>query len=432
LARIISVEYSGLARAAGIKKGEEVVAIDGRRFADLLDFAYADGQNACTLTVKDRKGGLRDVKIKKDSDFDIIGLEFDESVEVKPRSCCNKCKFCFVDQLPKGMRDTLYIKDDDYRLSFTCGSYITGTNLTEKDINRILEYKLSPLYVSVHATDEAVRRDLIGVRFQATPVMDFLRRLTQAGIKVNTQVVLCPGYNDGAVLQKTLEDLWSLGKNVISLAIVPVGLTKHREGLAELRLLTKEEAGAAIDAVESFYNIHEGFCYCSDEMYLQAGRDVRDYEYYGDFDQLENGVGIIPKFLREVEEALENAPGKLAKRIALITGEAGVYSMEKVSALLKAKWKKLKIDILPVKNEFFGTSVTVSGLVTGGDIKNQLKDKGLSSYDHVMIPSVMLKEFETVFLDGVSLEELEKQLGCKLLVSAVDGECFVDTIVYGE
>jgi putative radical SAM enzyme (TIGR03279 family) len=432
LAKIIHVEYGGLARAAGIRKGEEVVAIDGRKFADLLDYAYADGQNACTLTVKDRKGCLRDVRIIKEGNYDSIGLEFDQSVEIQPRSCCNRCKFCFVDQLPKGMRDTLYIKDDDYRLSFTCGSYITGTNLTENDILRILEYKLSPLYVSVHATDETVRRELVGIRHNALPVMDFLKRLTCAGIRVNTQVVLCPGYNDGAVLEKTLEDLWSLGKNIVSLAVVPVGLTGHREGLPEMRLLTKEEAGKAIDTVEAYYNLHPGFCYCSDEMYLQAGRDVKDDAYYGGYEQLENGVGLVTRFIEEVKTALENAPGKLNKRIALITGEAGMYTMEKVAALLKAKWKKMKIDLFPIRNEFFGTSVTVSGLVTGRDIVNQLKDKQLRDYDHVILPSVMLKEFDTVFLDGLSVEELEKELDCKVLVSAVDGDCFVDTVVFGE
>lgn len=432
MAKIIHVEYGGLARAAGIKKGEEIVAIDGKKFADLLDYAYADGQNTCTLTVKDKKGGLRDVKIAKESDYDIIGLEFDESVEVRPRSCCNRCKFCFVDQLPRGMRDTLYVKDDDYRMSFTCGSYITGTNLTEKDIQRIIEYKLSPLYVSVHATDEAVRRELVGIRGSAMPIMDFLRKLTCAGIKVNTQVVLCPGHNDGAVLEKTLDDLWSLGENITSLAVVPVGLTGHREGLAELRLLTKEEAGRAIDLVENYYEKHPGFCFCSDEMYLQAGRDVKDDAYYGDYDQIENGVGLVTKFIEEVKTALEGAPGKLSKRIAFITGEAGMYAMERVAALLKEKWRKLKIDLYPVKNEFFGTSVTVSGLVTGGDIIRQLKDKPLADYDHVILPSVMLKEFDTVFLDGVSLEELQEKLGCKVLVSAVDGDCLVDTVVFGE
>lgn len=431
MAKVIKVEYSGLAKIAGIKKGEEVVAINGKKFVDLLDYAYAEGQSECKFTVKDKKGSLREVVIKKESDFDIIGLDFDDSVEINPRHCRNKCKFCFIDQLPKGMRDTLYIKDDDYRLSFTCGCYITGTNLTEKDIIRITEYKLSPLYFSVHATDEVVWQNLVGTA-GAPSVMSLLKRLTEADIKINTQVVLCGGINDKEVLQKTLEDLYSLGDNITSLAVVPVGLTKHREGLPTLKLLTKEEASAAIDMVESFNNKHNGFCYCSDEMYLQAGRDVKDYEYYGNFDQIENGVGLVAKLLQEVKEALEFAPNKLNKRIAFLTGEAGVYTLDRVSVLLKEKWRKLKVDIYPIKNEFFGRSVTVSGLITAKDIIQQLKGKDFSTTDHIIIPSVMLKEFDTVFLDGVSIEDLEKELNHKLLVSAVDGDCLVDTIVYGE
>lgn len=431
MAKIIDVEYGGLARTAGIKKGEEVVAIDGKPFADLLDYAYADGQSSCKLSVKDKKGNTREVVIVKEDDYDTIGLDFDDSVEIRPRGCRNKCKFCFVDQLPEGMRDTLYVKDDDYRLSFTCGSYITGTNLTEKDIKRILDYKLSPLYVSVHATDEAVRQELIGAK-GATPIMQLLGRLTAADIKINTQVVLCGGINDGAVLQKTMEDLCSLGGNILSLAVVPVGITAHREGLETLGLLTREQACAAIDMVEKFYDERKFPCFCSDEMYLQAGREVKDYDYYGSFDQIENGVGLVAKLLREVEDALEFAPEKLNKRIAFITGEAGAYALQKVADIIKSKRRKLKIDIYPIKNDYFGHSVTVSGLVTAGDIIKQLADVDFSSTDHIIIPSVMLKEFDTVFLDGISLEELENKLGHKILVSAVDGECLIDTIVYGE
>ncbi|HOK81208.1 MAG TPA: DUF512 domain-containing protein [Clostridia bacterium] len=433
MAKIVKVDRGGLAKSAGIRKGDELIAVNGRKFRDLIDYAYAEGQSEYVLTIKDKNGAVREVEIKKESDFDYLGLEFDDSAEIKPRCCRNNCLFCFVDQLPEGMRDTLYVKDDDYRLSFTCGCYITGTNLTDKDIIRIIEYKLSPMYFSVHATDEQVRRRLLGVKGTApAPVMDILKRLTEAGIKINTQVVLCPGINDGEVLKKTIEDLRSLGENIVSLAVVPVGLTGHREGLPELRLLTKEEASATIDMVEACYEKFGGFCYCSDEMYLQAGRDVKDAGYYGSFDQIENGVGLIAKLISEVKEALEFAPSKVNKRVAFITGEAGVYALGRVAAALKEKWRKLKIDIYPIRNDFFGHSVTVSGLVTAGDIINQLKGVDFSQTDHILIPSVMLKEFDTVFLDGISLAELEKALGKKVLVSAVDGECLVDTIAYGE
>lgn len=430
MAKIIKVEYGGLAKAAGIKKGDELVAINGKKFIDILDYVYAEGQSDCVLTIKNASV-TRDIAIQKDSDFDTIGLEFDNSVEITPRCCRNKCKFCFVDQLPCNMRDTLYIKDDDYRLSFTCGCYITGTNLTERDITRIIEYRLSPLYFSVHATDEAIRQELMGVS-NAAPVIPLLQRLTDAGIQINTQVVLCPQINDGKVLQKTIEDLRSLGGNITSLAVVPVGLTSHRSDLAPLRLLTAQEASDTIAMVEGYYDKYKGFCCCSDEMYLQAGKDTKDYAYYGNFDQIENGVGLVAKLIKEVEEALQDAPSKLNKRIAFITGEGGAYTLRQVSRLLTQKWRKLKVDIYPITNNFFGHTVTVSGLVCASDIIKQLKGTDFSATDHIIIPSVMLKEFDTVFLDGISLEALEKELNHKILVSAVDGECLIDTIIYGE
>ena len=428
MAKIVKVDRGGLAKSAGIRKGDELIAVNGRKIRDLIDYAYAEGQSEYVLTIKDKNGAVREVEIKKESDFDYLGLEFDDSAEIKPRCCRNNCLFCFVDQLPEGMRDTLYVKDDDYRLSFTCGCYITGTNLTDKDIIRIIEYKLSPMYFSVHATDEQVRRRLLGVKGTApAPVMDILKRLTEAGIKINTQVVLCPGINDGEVLKKTIEDLRSLGENIVSLAVVPVGLTGHREGLPELRLLTKEEASATIDMVEACYEKFGGFCYCSDEMYLQAGRDVKDAGYYGSFDQIENGVGLIAKLISEVKEALEFAPSKVNKRVAFITGEAGVYALGRVAAALKEKWRKLKIDIYPIRNDFFGEKITVAGLVTGSDIINQLKGKNLG--DEAFIPASMLRYGDCVFLDDVTVSDLERELNVKITPVNVNGFEFISKIL---
>lgn len=429
MAKIVKTEIYGLARRAGIKKGEELTEIDGRPFSDILDYVYAEGQDECVLTIKGQNGE-RKVKIKKRDISDTIGLEFDASVDLEPKTCHNKCVFCFIDQLPKGMRDTLYVKDDDYRLSFSSGCYVTCTNLSEKDIERIIDYKLSPLYVSVHATDHETRLKLLGIKRSADQ-MELLERLTKAGIKINAQIVLVPGVNDGKILQKSLTDLQSLGENVLSVAVVPVGLTKHRQGLPLLRKLTREEAAAAIDLVEEFYDKYPFFAYCSDEMYEQAGREVKPYDYYGAFDQIENGVGLVAKFLYEVETALQSAPSKLNKKIAVITGVSGEATMKKAAGMMSQKWRKVKTDVFPVKNNFFGAEVTVSGLVTAGDIIERLKGEDLSVYDEVMIPSVMLKEFETVFLDNITLSELEEKLNRKITVTAVDGDCLVDTVVYG-
>lgn len=420
MAIVTKVERFGTAKRAGIKKGEDVLEIDGEKFVDLLDYAYAEGQESCVLTVKGKNGKTRSVTLRQEYDDDEIGLEFDESVQIRPRSCANHCIFCFVDQLPKGMRDTLYIKDDDYRLSFISGSYITLTNLGERDYRRILKYKLSPLYVSVHAVDRELRNKMIGCP-NAQDVMPILRRLTENGIKIHTQVVLVPEWNDGAVLRDSLEKLEALGENLVSVAVVPVGLTGHRVGLHHLRRQTPEEGREAIACVEDFNRtVREGFAFCSDEMYLLAELPLPNYEYYGDFDQIENGVGLVAKFLRELEDELEFTDS-VEGPVAFITGVSGEYAMRRAVELIQKKFPAFTADIFPIPNRFFGETVTVTGLVTATDIIHTLKGVDLTGYQKVMIPSVMLKEFDTVFLDNVSVEELEMKLGARLTVVTVDG-----------
>ncbi|MFI3228892.1 MAG: DUF512 domain-containing protein [Bacillota bacterium] len=430
MAKILKVEAYGVAYKARIKKGEDLVAINGKPIVDVLDYVYAEGQNKCTLTIANRNGELRDVVIKKSDAFDTLGLELDESIEInEPRRCANNCKFCFVAQLPKGMRKSLYVKDDDYRLSFTCGSYITCTNLKQADIDRIIEYKLSPLYISVHATDDEVRTYLLGTK-KVVDQMALLKKFTENGIKLHTQIVLVGGVNDGKVLRKSLEDVMALGENALTMAVVPVGLTGHREGLTPIEPLTKQQARDAIAIVEEYYNKRPYFAYCSDEMYQIADISTPKAEYYGEFEQIENGVGLIAKFLDEVEYALQDAPTKVKKRVAIITGVSGESTMRKATELIQEKWRKVKVDIYVIKNDFFGHTVTVSGLVTAGDIIKQMAGINLTDIDLVMIPSVMLREFEEVFLDNQPLSAVEKALNHKILVTEVDGMCFVDTIAF--
>ncbi len=426
MAKVISVNPQGLLYGK-IKAGEEVTSFDGKPFVDILDYIYADASDNCKLTVFDKSGKQREVVAKKTCGGDTMGLEFDSNVEITPKECRNNCIFCFVNQLPKGMRDTLYVKDDDYRLSFVSGSYITCTNLSESDIARIIEYKLSPLYVSVHATDEELHKRMLGIK-KAANQMDIVKRLTANGITLHAQIVLVPDINDGEYLQKSLEELFAA--KVKSVAIVPVGLTGHREGQPDIRPLNKQDAIQVIDMVEAFYKKHPFFCYAADEMYQKAGRAVRNADYYGDYPQIENGVGLITKFLDEIKDALNYAPKKLSKTIGVITGVSGKDTMLAIKQLLEAKWKRFKMDVYPIENTFFGKSVTVTGLVTASDILRQLEGAPLA--DELIIPSVMLKEFETVFLDGMSLKELSTKLKRKIIVSAVTGDCFLDTITYGE
>lgn len=405
MAKIVSVNPQGVLYKK-VKVGDIVTAFDDRPFEDILDYIFADGNLRCKISLIGKDNKSYEVVIEKDFSGDTLGLEFDESVEITPKECHNNCIFCFVNQLPKGMRDTLYIKDDDYRLSFISGSYISCTNLSPKDIKRIIEYKLSPLYVSVHCSDEELRKKMLGIK-KADNQMEIIRKLTDSGIDIHAQIVLVPEVNDGEVLQNSLKDLYNA--NVKSVAVVPVGLTSYREQLVQIKLLSQVQALNAIETIETFYQAHPYFCYASDELYQIGKIEVKDGSYYGDYDQIENGVGLITKFLDELAESLEYAPKKLRKTIGIITGVSGLTTMEKAKAMLCHRWKNLKVNIYPIKNTFFGETVTVSGLITASDILKELETKELLE-DELIIPSVMLKEFESVFLDGISLVELKKSL----------------------
>ena len=408
-----------------IEKGDEILSFNDRDFSDILDYIYADGLTEGVLRVK---GTEKTIPYQKDDEADTLGLEFDESVEITPRECCNNCIFCFVQQLPGGMRDTLYVKDDDYRLSFISGSYITCTNLREKDLERIISYKLSPLYISVHATDEDVRHFMLGIK-RSAPILDILKRLVENGIEVHTQIVVVGGVNDGEVLRKTLDELWEVGAKTV--AIVPVGLTGHREGKYDISPLSKAQASDIIRMAEDFYQKHPGFCYCADEMYQIADKDVPGASYYGAYEQIENGVGLIAKFRDELKtEADQYKKKKLHRKVGIYTGVSGEKSMLEAKKILEEKFPGLSINVHVVYNDFFGRSVTVSGLVTATDIIKQYGDVKTDE-DFLMIPAVMLKEFENVFLDGMSLSALRKRMGKKILVAKCTGDDFVRVILTG-
>lgn len=427
MTKIIAVEKKSPLKGK-VLPGDEILGINGFPFTDILDYAYAEEQDEADFELRRDGKTFHVIYVRKDYS-ERLGLSFDESAEIVPKECCNNCIFCFVRQLPDNLRETLYVKDDDYRLSFISGSYITCTNLKEADFRRITEYKLSPLYVSVHATDETVRKYLLGIK-KAMPVLPVLERFVSAGITVHTQIVLMPEVNDGAVLLQSLEDLYKVG--VATVAVVPVGLTSHRENLPSVRLLRADEAEKAIETTERFYEEHPNFCYCADEMYQIAGKEVRDESYYGNFEQIENGVGLIAKFFGELKYALENVrPSRKKKKIGIFTGVSGESVIKKAVGLIKEKFPALEINVYPVKNRFFGETVTVTGLVTATDIIDNYKDKRFDE-DYLMIPSVMLKEFGDVFLDDMSVKELSSILEVKIAVSHPDGESFLKTILKGE
>ncbi len=417
-AHITSISKFG--RRKGLKIGDELVSFDGHKFVDILDVLFYDAQENFEMVVK-RKEKCKKIKIKKKSEQS-LGIEIDK--ELEPIRCKNKCKFCFIDQLPKGMREAMYVKDDDYRFSFISGSYVTTTNMTDEDFERILRLHLSPLYISVHAFDNELRKSLVQ-NPNTLKLIDNIKMLGAHGIKMHTQMVVVPNLNDGEELEKGIRGLHEI-EGVISVAVVPVGLTGHREGLAELRIYNKDEANQTVELVEKLNDEFKNFCWCSDEFYMLAEREVPEYDYYYDFDQIENGVGLIADFKRNLDSSLQLIETqKLSKHFGIVTGEAFAPVIKEEKKKIEKKLG-VKIDIFPIKNEFFGETVTVAGLVTATDIIKQMQ--GIKR-DAFFIPSTMLKEFSDVFLDNVSLSELQEKLNAKFVVASELGDDLVEKII---
>lgn len=400
------------------KKGDKILAFNGENCEDMLDYFFFDSEENFTCEIE-RNGKTKLLKIKKQEDAS-LGLDFTPACELNEKQCKNKCMFCFVDQLPKGLRKTLYGKDDDYRFSFMMGNYVTMTNLKDADIDRIIKRQFSPLYVSVHATDGELRKKITS-NPNAPVLLDNLKKLTENGIVVHTQIVLMENVNDGENLKRTLSDLYALGENCGSVAIVPVGLTGHREKLAKLAPLSKACVKETFEIITPFYQKAKRergtqFVFCSDEMYLQGGFQLPPYEFYEDFSQIENGVGLVRKFQQEFfDEMAENPNHEFSKKKTLFA--TGVSFKPLLEKMLE-KCVGLEYEIVAVKNDFFGHTITISGLLTGGDIHNQVKGK---DFERLFVPKQSLKEFDDVFLDDMPLEKLEMLLGKEICVGSMFG-----------
>ena len=426
MAVIISgVEKKSPAAKKRIKAGDTLLKINGNDIVDVLDYRFYQGETELTLTII-HKGKEKIYKIRKAEDTE-LGLIFDSYLMDAQHSCKNKCIFCFIDQLPKGMRDTLYFKDDDSRLSFLFGNYITLTNLTEHEVERIIKMHISPVNISVHTTNPSLRCKMMNNRF-AGDTLKIIKRFDDAGIRLNFQLVLVPGYNDGEELKRSLKDL-SCYKNVECIASVPVGLTKFREGLAEIEPFNKETAGKVIDiteeiAKENKEKLGSRLVYAADEFYLKAERKMPHHSEYGDFPQLDNGVGMWSLFEKESEEALADIEEPKEKRkVSLVTGVAAAPLLKATVDKAVNIWHNLECEVFPVKNNFFGDKITVAGLVTGQDIIEQLSGKDLG--DELLVPSNMLRFERDLFLDDTSVEELEKTLGVKVKITEPDGYSFI-------
>lgn len=428
---IKAVEKGSPAAKAGLSGSDILVSINGNEIMDVLDYRFYQNESKLSLNFINSDGKSKTVKIKK-GEYDEIGLEFETYLMDKKHTCRNKCIFCFIDQLPKGLRETLYFKDDDSRLSFLFGNYITLTNITEHEVDRIIKMHISPINISVHTTNPELRVKMMNNK-NAGSVLKIMERFNDAGIKINCQLVLCPGVNDGEELKRSLSDLTAM-ENVECIAAVPVGITRFRDGLFPLEPYNKETANETIDIIDCFGNLciekyGERRVYAADEFYILAERKLPDAEFYEEFLQLENGVGLVPLLLDEVNSAIEDNDYNLADKriITLATGEAAYPFISLLVDKISKKWDNLECKVIAVKNEFFGGEINVAGLVTATDIKSQLSGSYLG--EELLIPSIMLRDGGDMFLDSITLAELEKDLGVKITPVDNDGYEFLDKIL---
>jgi len=428
---VTSVEPGSIADQLEIEVGDELLKINGTPIKDVFDYHYLVNDEYLVLIIRKANGEEWELEIEKDYEED-LGIEFGDGLMDHYRSCRNKCVFCFIDQMPPGMRETLYFKDDDARLSFLQGNYITLTNMSDEDLERIIFYKLSPINVSVHTTNKELRKKMLHNRF-AGDAIDKLYKLYENQIEMNSQIVLCKGWNDGVELDKSIGDLSKMYPYMQSLSVVPIGLTKYRQGLEKMEKFSKDDACHVIDQVESWQHkflqqYGTRFVHLSDEWYLTAQRPIPEEDYYEGYGQIENGVGMIRSLIDEVKEALEETAGDdREKKISLATGVLAAPIIRDMVTLINQKYPNIDATVYTIENEFFGKDITVAGLLTGQDIIKQLKDKELGEY--LILPNVLLRQGEDVLLDDLRLPDLENALQIKIRIVQSDGQSLVDTVV---
>lgn len=473
------VEPESIAHEAGVQEGDVILSINGEFICDIFDYNFYTSDTSLVLNLKKPDGQEWEIEIEKDED-EGLGIEFEHPLIDKERSCANNCVFCFIDQLPVGMRETLYYKDDDSRLSFLHGNYITMTNMSEYEIDRIIRFRMSPINISVHTTNPELRRKMLGNK-NAGNILERINKLVSSGITVNTQIVLCPGWNDLEELDKTLFDLTKMSPLLHSVSVVPVGITKHRNGLQQLRAFRTAEALKVVSQIEYWQSkllacVGSRTVYASDEFYLLSGREIPNIASYEDFPQIENGVGMLASFRDEFVEGLRNyveydlklsgsiSLGDLnqrsasradcldvkkarkkseadkgltdinvrttvkARRLTVVTGRAAADEIRRLVRLLKEELPiTSELEIIEIENNFFGEHVTVCGLLTSQDIFNQLSAKTLG--EAVLLPSNMFRSGTEMFLDDVSKNELQARLGLPLLIIGNDGLSFLEAII---
>ena len=434
--KICNVAKKSVCHRKGLRDGDILVSINGNEIVDVLDYRFYATDTPLSLTYTNAKGKTKTCKVRTDGDPDSLGLSFETYLMDKHHACKNKCVFCFIDQMPKGMRDSLYFKDDDSRLSFLFGNYITLTGLTENEVQRIIKMHISPINVSVHTMNPELRVQMMKNPNAGTS-LSYLKRFAEAGISVNTQLVLCPGINDGEELTSSLEKLGELFPGVQSIAAVPVGLTRYRDDLPVIEAYTKETAKDVIARIDAFNDAFEKqnghrIAYAADEFFLKAELPLPPPSYYGDYCQLDNGVGMLTLLEDEFTDALQHSdklPDETPKReICLATGTAAYAYIHKLCGMFMQKFPSLQIQVCEIRNKFFGESVTVAGLITGQDLIACLREAGVKA-DKVLIPNVMLRsKQDPVFLDDYSIADIEAAINREVVAIDCDGAALFDAL----
>ena len=428
---ISSVAPGSIAQEMGIEPGDRLLEVNGKSPEDVFDYRYLMNEEEILVLIRKANGEEWELEIEKEYEDD-LGIEFENGLMDDYRSCRNKCIFCFIDQLPKGMRSTLYFKDDDSRLSFLQGNYLTLTNMSEHDIDRIIQYKLSPINISFQTMNPELRCKMLHNRF-AGEIFDKVKRLKDAGIIMNGQIVLCRGVNDGAELERSIRELTAYMPQLESVSVVPVGLTRYRDGLYPLEPFTKEDACEVLDLIhgwqEKLYKEWGNhFIHAGDEWYILAERPIPEEKTYDGYLQLENGVGMVRLLDEEVAQTLAGMTGddrKIHRTIA--TGELAAPFLRKHVESVRKKYPNVDIQVFAIKNEFFGGKITVAGLITGTDLISQLKGKDLG--DRLLLTNHMLKSGEPVFLDDVTVDDVQNALQIKVSIVESSGADFVSSLI---
>jgi Fe-S oxidoreductase, related to NifB/MoaA family len=433
---ITKVISDGIAEEVGIEVNDVLLSIDGTEIKDIIDYKFLSADEEIVLEIEKPNGEVWEIEVEKEYGED-LGIEFGGGIMDKAKSCSNKCIFCFIDQLPKGMRETLYFKDDDSRLSFLQGNFVTLTNMKDEDIDRIIQYHISPINVSVHTTNPELRVQMLNNRF-AGNVFERMKKLADAGIVMNAQIVSVPGINNGEELKRTISDLYTLYPQISDVAVVPIGITKFRQGLKHVDTYTEEQSMEEIESVKKLQHIYmkeigKPFVRLSDEFYLVAGEPIPNEEFYDDYHQIEDGIGMVRCFRDAIDNTLEDLDLGVEGSFSIVTGELAYDELLEASNKIKKKNSMIQLDVYKIKNNYFGETITVAGLLTGTDIIDQMKDIINSKY-LILSNNMFRKGYELadsneqIMLDDIKIKDIELALNVKVIVVDYTGEDLIEKL----